>query len=274
MKRLNKLCLGVFVPLMILSFSSCGEFTRVQKSTNTALKYDYAKKYYNQKKWSKAADLLVDVVSAYDGTNEGAQALFMLGESSLQQAQGETAAECFRRYYNTYPKGPQAEEARYKAGVAMYMISPEAKLDQNATYMALQELQNFIEYYPQSEYRKEVEMMLFELQDKLSYKEYLAAKLYYDMGMYLGNNYQSAIVTANNALKDFPYTKYREEFQILILRASYKEALNSVESRVQSRLRNVSDRYFTYINEFPEGKYKKEAEQIYKKVSSLINNDL
>lgn len=116
--------------------------------------------------------------------------------------------------------------------------------------------------------------MLFDLQDKLSYKEYLAAKLYYDMGMYLGNNYQSAIVTANNALKDFPYTKYREDLQILILRASYKEALNSVESRMQARLRNVSDRYFTYINEFPEGKYKKEAEQIYQKVSSLINNDL
>ncbi len=273
MKRLNKFFLGALVILLTFSLSSCGEFIRVQKSTNIALKYDYAKKYYNQKKWSHAADLLVDVVSAYDGTSEGAQALFMLGDASLQQNQGETAAECFRRYYNTYPKGPQAEEARYKAGVAMYQISPEAKLDQNATYMAIQELQNFLEFYPQSTHRKEVQSMLFDLQDKLSYKEYLAAQLYYDMGMYLGNNYQSAIVTANNALKDFPYTRYREDLQILILRASYREAINSVETRIQTRLRSVSDKYFAYINEFPEGKYRKEADQIYKKVSSLIQED-
>ncbi len=273
MKRLNKFFLGALVILLTFSLSSCGEFIRVQKSTNIALKYDYAKKYYNQKKWSHAADLLVDVVSAYDGTSEehkpsSCWEMLLYNKTKEKLQQSVSAVTIIPT-----PKGPQAEEARYKAGVAMYQISPEAKLDQNATYMAIQELQNFLEFYPQSTHRKEVQSMLFDLQDKLSYKEYLAAQLYYDMGMYLGNNYQSAIVTANNALKDFPYTRYREDLQILILRASYREAINSVETRIQTRLRSVSDKYFAYINEFPEGKYRKEADQIYKKVSSLIQED-
>lgn len=59
-------------------------------------------------------------------------------------------------------------------------------------------------------------------------KDYLAAKLYYDLGSYTGNstysttgnNYLSCIVTAQNALKDYPYTKMREDLSILVLRAN------------------------------------------------------
>lgn len=273
MKTMNKIQFGLLLSLFVCLLSGCGEFTRIQKSTNTSLKYDYAKKYYNQKQWAKAADLLVDVVPSYDGTSEGAQALFMFADAELHRDHGEVAAESFKRYYNSYPKGAQAEEARYKAGLALYSISPEAKLDQSVTYAAIQEFQNFLEYYPQSTYRKEVEQKLFDLQDKLAYKEYLAAKLYFDMDMYLGNNYQSAIVTANNALKDYPYTKHREDLMMLVLKATYQEAINSVEARKQARLRNVIDRYFAYTNEFPNGKYLKEANQLYKRISTMVDKD-
>lgn len=113
--------------------------------------------------------------------------------------------------------------------------------------------------------------MLFALQDKLAYKELLSARLYYNLGMYMGNNYRSAIITADNALKDYPYNKHREEFYILLLRAAYKEAINSVDSKLQSRYREVIDRYFVYVNEFPEGRYKKEAERIHKQITGYLD---
>ena len=141
------------------------------------------------------------------------------------------------------------------------------------TYTAIQELQTFIELYPTSDYRKDAERMLFNLQDKLAYKELKSATLYYDMGMYLGNNYQSAVVTANNALKDYPYSKWCEDFYILILRATYQEAINSVVSKQQERYRNVIDRYFAYVNEFPQGKYTKEADRIYKRIQPLLSEE-
>lgn len=81
--------------------------------------------------------------------------------------------------------------------------------------------------------------MIFELQDKLVEKEYLSSKLYYDLGSYsgnasyssTGNNYLAAIVTAQNVLKEYPYTKMREELSILILRAKYHMAKESVLER-------------------------------------------
>lgn len=155
--------------------------------------------------------------------------------------------------------------------VARIALLPLLCLEDSGCLMP--ELQTFIELYPTSDYRKDAERMLFDLQDKLAYKELKSATLYYDMGMYLGNNYQSAIVTANNALKDYPYSKWREDFYILILRATYQEAINSVVSKQQERYRNVIDRYFAYVNEYPKGKYIKEADRIYKRIQPLLSEE-
>ena len=77
--------------------------------------------------------------------------------------------------------------------------------------------------------------MIFALQDKLVLKELYSAKLYYNLGNYMGNNYESCVITAQNALKDYPYTDYREELSILILRARYEMAIYSVEDKKADR---------------------------------------
>ena len=45
----------------------------------------------------------------------------------------------------------------------------------------------FMEYFPRSERKSEAQIMIFALQDKLVLKEYLSAKMYYDLGTYTGN---------------------------------------------------------------------------------------
>ena len=62
---------------------------------------------------------------------------------------------------------------------------------------------------------------LFALQDKLIRKEYLNAKLYYNLGSYFGNcgndggnNYEACIITRHkNALMIIPYSALREDLQ-------------------------------------------------------------
>ena len=115
--------------------------------------------------------------------------------------------------------------------------------------------------------------MMFELQEKLVKKEYLASKLYYDLGLYMGNNYQSCIITAQNTLNDYPYTKQREELSVLILRAKYAIAENSVEEKKDERYRDAIDEYYAFKNEFPESKYVKEAEKIFKNSVKEVDID-
>ena len=155
---------------------------------------------------------------------------------------------------------------------------PEPRLDQSSTYKAIQELQMFMEYFPTSSRRQDAQQMIFDLQDKLVMKDYLAAKLYYDLGSYTGNstysttgnNYLSCIVTAQNALKDYPYTKMREDLSILVLRAKYDMAKASVEEKKEERMRETIDEYYSFKNEFPDSKYTKEVESIYKDANKYV----
>lgn len=249
---------------------SCGEYYRVQKSLDVAERYSYAKKCYNEGRYGRVITLMEDIVPNLSGTSEGPQSTFMLADSYLQQKRETEAAQHFKTYYTSYPKGEQIEEARYKAGYCNYLASPEPRLEQSATLSAIQELQNYLDYYPKGEYRREVEAMLFQLQDKLAEKELLSAKLYYNLGLYLGNNYQSCVITAQNAVKDFPYSKHKEELMFLILKAKGEEASLSVMEKQQERVREAIDHYYNYLNVYPEGRFVKEANRINDKMNKLL----
>ena len=160
------------------------------------------------------------------------------------------------------------EEARFKAGYCLFQASPDPRLDQSATIGAIKELQSYLDFYPKGKHSSEVELMLFELQDKLAYKEFLAAKLYYNLGLYLGNNYESCIITAQNALKDYPFTKHKEDLTFLILRAKAEMADLSVPEKLQERLRDDHHTYYAYLNDFPNGTYTKQAQKIFDRMNS------
>ena len=156
------------------------------------------------------------------------------------------------------------------------MQSPDPRLDQTPTYAAINSLQEYVELYPYSSRRDEINAMIYQLQDRLVQKEFDAAKLYYDLGTYNGNcifggnNYEACIITAENAIKTFPYTNLKEDLSILILRAKYKLAQNSVVEKEKERFQNAIDEYYGFKNEFPESKYLNEAEKIFKNSSEKI----
>ena len=91
----------------------------------------------------------------------------------------------------------------------------------------------------------------------------------------MGNNYESAVIVAREALKSYPYSKYAEDFQMTILRSRYEYAQRSKRGVQPERYRMVVDEYFNYKNSFPNGKYIKEADKYYqdaqKKIEALPN---
>ncbi len=262
----------LFVLLVALSFASCSEYNKLLKSTDYELKYEYAKKYFEEKKYTKAYTLLEDVVTMFKGTDRAEEALYLLAQSYFGAQDYTTASMYFNTYYNNYPNGEYTELARFYSGYSYYLDSPEAKLDQKGTYKAIEEFQLFMEYFPRSEKVAEAEKMIVELQDKLAEKEYLNAKLYYNLGDYLGNNYESAVITARNAMRDYPYSRFTEDLMFLILQSRYEEARRSVIEKQEERYRDVIDEYYTFINDHADSKHAKEAKRIFEAASKKIND--
>lgn len=261
----------VFLLMMTVLLSSCGEYNKILKSTDYELKYSYAKKYFNAKQYSKSATLLDELVTIFKGTAYAEESLYLLAQSYYGQKDYQTASQYFETYYTTYPKGEFTELSRFYSGYGLYH-SPDPRLDQSQTYKAIEQLQLYLEYYPQSERAEEAQNIMFELQEKLAYKELMATRLYFNLGTYMGNNFQSCVITAQNALKNYPYSKYREEFMFLIIRAKYELALVSVEEKLQGRYRDVVDEYYNYMNEYPEGNYVKQVTKFYDYASKRITD--
>ena len=260
--------------LLLLVATGCSEYVSVTKTQDYDYKYEMAKQYYAQGQYNRASLLLNDVLTILKGTDQGEESLFLAGTCAMKARNYQSASTIFKKYYQSYPRGRYAEVARFNAGVCLYRFTPEPKLDQTDTYAAVTEFQNFIETYPASKYRQQAQDFIFKLQDKLVEKEYLSAKLYYDLGPYIGNgsngNYQACIVTAENAIKDYPYTSKREDFAILILRAKFALAQHSIESKKEERYHTAIDEYYGFVSEYPESKHMKEAQALFNKAKKYV----
>ncbi|WP_298645970.1 outer membrane protein assembly factor BamD [uncultured Proteiniphilum sp.] len=260
-----------FILLLALISSSCNEYNKILKSTDRDLKYSYAKKYFEEGKYNRSITLLEELVSFMKGTSEAEESLYLLAQSHYNSKDYYSATQWFTTYYNTYPNGTYTEPSLFYSAYGMYLDSPDARLDQTKTYTAISEFQKYIERYPQTERAEQAKNYLFELQEKLAYKELLASQLYLHLGNYRGNNYESAVITAREGMKSYPFSKYLEEYQITILRARFEYAQNSTLRTQPERYRMVVDEYFNYKNSFPEGKYMAEADKYYREAQGKID---
>ena len=263
-----------------LLMGSCkSEFNAVYKSTDSEYKYEFAKELFARNKFQQAATLLEELVTIKKGTDDAQECLYMLGMAQYCNQDYEAASATFKKYGSSYPRGIYAEPAAFYVGQSLYQGSPEPRLDQSPTNGAITAYQQFIDLYPDSKLRPEAQERLYELYDKLTQKECLSAQLYYNLGGYFGNinsneesNYTSCIITAQNALKTFPYCNLREEFMLLIMKSKFELAENSSEEKRLERYRDAEDECYGFINEFPDSKNVSTAEKYIAKCKKVIKD--
>lgn len=260
----NNIISSLIALAALLILASCGEYQRALKSPDPVYKFEFAKRAFEQKRYVQAYTLLNEVVTSLKGTDKAEESMYLLGLSYYENKEYPDAAAYFKSYYQRYPKGKYAELARYYAGYAYYLDSPEPQLDQSETIKAIEELQGFLDYFPRSDKVTLAQNAIFEMQDKLTLKELQNAQLYYNLGTYMGNNYESAIITAKNAIKEYPYSKYKEELEMLVLKSRFQEANLSVAERKEERFRDVIDEYYSFVNNYPDSPQRQEADNILK----------
>lgn len=263
---------GFFIFIMALMLTACGEYHQLLKSTDPDLKYQKALVYFNDEQYVKAQTLLDEVTSYYRGTDRSQDVLAYLARCYMGQKDYASASEYYQAYIRNYPKGRYIIEARFQVGHCYYLDSPDARLDQNDTKKGIEFFTQFVELYPDSPYAEQAYQEMGELYEKLAQKEYLSAKLYYNLGTYLGNNYLSAEIVAKNALKDYPTNKYQEELSWLVLQSKYQQMLNSVDSKKEDRARETEDEYYSFITEYPDSKHRNVAERIGKEAKKIIDS--
>ena len=265
--------------IALLMCSCASEFNAVYKYGDQEAKYEYAKEFFARGKFQQAATLLEELVTMKKGTEEAQECLYMLGMAQYNNQDYQAASETFKKYGASYPRGIYAEPAAFYVGESLFESSPEPRLDQSPTNGAINAYQQFMDLYPDSKLRNRAQERLYVLYDKLIQKEYLSAELYYNLGGYFGNinsndesNYNASIITAQNALKTYPYCSLREEFMLLIMKSKFQLAENSTQEKRLERYRDAEDECYGFINEFPESKNVATAEKYIAKCKKVIKD--
>lgn len=252
--------------LLTVILSSCGSYNKIVKSTDYEFKYKKAVEYYEEGEYVRSGTLLKELVSIYRGTNRADKVYYYYAKSMIGQKDYLMAGHYFKTLIKEFPMSEHAEESYFMDGYCSYLMSPKARLDQTITHEAIDALQLYVNLYPFNERVDEANRLIDEMNDKLVYKSYLSARLYYDF-----DNYKAAVIALTSSLSEHPDTKYREELMFMLLESKYMLAIGSVYDKRQERLSSALDEYFTFIDEFPESKHIKEAEKFYKTTSQMLN---
>jgi len=257
-----------FAPIfvIVLLLSGCSDYNKVVKSTDYEFKYKKALEYYEKGEYVHASGLLKEMINIVRGTSRADKVYYYYAKSQFGLKDNMMAGHYFKTLVKEFPRSEYAEESQYMVGYCFYLDSPSPRLDQGVSQAAIDALQLFINLYPRSTRVDEANRLIIELRDKLVYKSYLSGKLYFDL-----DNYRAAVVALTSSLKEFPDTKYREELMFMLLKSKYLLAINSIEEKKHERLSSALDEYFTFVDSYPESKYKKEAEKFHVTTEKLLN---
>lgn len=253
-----------FIPLLLVllfSASSCkSKFEKLRASNNLAMKYEEAVKFYERGKYTKALVLFDELMERYRGRSEAEDLYYFTAYTNYRLRDYTSARYRFKLFATTFPNSPRAEECRFMNAYCYYIDSPRSSLDQENTRKAIDEMQLFVNLYPDSEKSEEAGELIQDLRDKLEAKAYSNARLYYDMGM--GDDYRAAVIALENVLKDYPDTKYAEEIEYLIVKAQYNFANNSLPNRQEARFGEALDYFDHFAEKYPTSSYMPELNDI------------
>lgn len=252
----------LIISLLVL-YTGCGEFRKIQKSDDWKLKYDASLKYYEQKDYYRAVILFDQIMPYIRGSAEAELIQYYYAYAHYYQKQYLLASHYFKNFFDTYNRSEYAEEAYYMYGYSLYKQSPVYNLEQSSTIEAISAIQMFLNRYPNSKYREEATNIQSELRLKLEKKAFENAKLYFTLG-----DLNSSLITLDNFSKDFPDSKLAEDASYLLVQASYKFAKESIPSKQKARFYDCIEHYEEFIDNYPESKYLKDVQNYY---SNSIN---
>lgn len=257
---------------LVLMISACGPFQDALKSDEVSVKYEMANTLYQEgletgknSKFTKAIRLLEQILPQYRSKPQGERLAYMYADCFYQVEDYFDAGYQFERFVKGYPNSEKVEDAAFKSAKSFYLVSPRYSLDQEDTYKAIDQMQDYISNYPGGEHVAEANTIISELRDKLEEKEFKVAELYYGQ-----NDYRSAIKALDNFIEENPGSPFREKAYFYKMDAQYSYAVKSFFNVMEERLIKSKKDAEDYIKYFPEGKYLDKAQAYVKDIDKRL----
>lgn len=262
MKKTNLIYYAIIVLGLVFATGCKSEFEKLRASSDTDKVYKAAMEFYEKKEWLKAQTLFETVRANLRGKNELEQVFFNYAYTHYHLGNYTLAAYYFEQFSQTFANSQSREESDYMIAFSNYQLSPSFRLDQGNSLKAIDAFQYFVNTYPKSSRVDDCNKLIDGLRNKMEVKAFSQGQLYFDL-----KQYQAAIQSFENLLKDFPETKESEKVKYMIIRSNYLLAQNSIVDKKEERFQLVVDKSNSFLVKFPESSYNKE-------INDLLNNSI
>jgi outer membrane protein assembly factor BamD len=246
--------------LAIVLFGCRSEFETIRTSTDPELILAKANEYYDSGEYQRAQTLYELVIAPYRGRAEAEQIAYRYAYTYYYTEQYVLASYYFKNFATTYGGSPLREEADFMAAYSNYELSPTYRLDQSYSVKAIEGFEEFANRYPNSERVSEANRLIDEMRAKMELKDFESAKLYMDI-----ERYESALVSFQNVLKEYPETQRAEEIRYLMTKLEYEYANRSFVQRKPERLEVTIEFATNFLDRYPESQYRDEVATILEK---------
>ena len=146
--------------IVILAFFALSACNRQQDLAMKSADKDYILKVANEKfenkKWSDALALYERLSNLVAGTDDAPNVVYNSAYANYYDKSYKLAGHQFKNFAVTFPQDKRAEDASYMSALCFYEGSMDYNLDQTSTELAINELQNFLNSYPDSEKSKNI----------------------------------------------------------------------------------------------------------------------
>ena len=252
-----------FLFLISIIAGGCrSEFERIRASADPELLYQKAVEFYEAGDNLKAQTLLELIISSFRGRKEAEQIYFYYAYTHYNMGKFILSSYYFKNFANTFTSSEYREEAEFMSAFSYYRLAPSYRLDQGYTRDAIDGFQSFINAYPQSEKVERCNLLIDELRRKLEKKAFGEAELYFNV-----RQYQAAVHSFENLLRDFPETPDAEKVRFMIVKSYYLLAINSILEKQAERFALAMENYRTFRRKYPESSYDKELSTIIEIIS-------
>lgn len=254
--------------MALLLLSSCSQYNKVLKSDDYGQKFDMANRLYDEgilpkkKKNGKQKvrkNLLERSIALYQQVyqrlpkeSEGEVSYFRIGKAFYLSGDYYGAGYYLGVFPSRFPYSTKNEEAFFLGAMCSVHDSPDWTLDQVPTEIAINDLQTFIDRYPNSTLVDSCNNIIDKLRFKIEKKEFETVKLYSKT-----ENYRSAVTTAVTFVEEYPMSRFKEEAWFLLVKNSYFLSKNSIQNKKKERIEKTLERYSTFVAAFPDSKYRK-----------------
>jgi len=259
MKRTSLLLL-VFGSILLLPTMGCDGYQKLLKSNDTELKYEKAMAFYADGRCMQSLPLLKELIGLFRGTDRMETVFYTYAGAQYCIEDWYMARYYYRQFAKTFATSEHTEEAEFRAALCSVYLSPDFSLDQFDTGAAIDDLQLFMDRYPQSSLKDSCNNMMGRLRGKLELKAYEQAKLYHTT-----EKYQSSVMALGYFIKAHPMGPYSEEAAFLIIDSQFRYAQQSTLRRREERFADAVESYLNFAARFPESAFLDAAVQLHRK---------